>query len=720
MSLREYWIRDESYPLYSYSAKNWGYHARHAYAEVKELVHAFLENGFALRNSLQALREDRFLPIFRQTILTDVSMMHSAAWFGLDECIARLLGEGYSVDSADDDGQTPLHWAIRNQQVSTVKLLLEQNACVNLVDKEGKSALHYAINQSETDLLQVLGTRNANLELADVKGRTPLLTAVEASSIVGTKYLLDMGANPTAMNFKQQNVLHLAALAETDEALKLTKLLLPHCVHLSASDLNNMTPLHYSVAKGNKELSKFLLQNGVDINTGIQRVCKDHPTVQRSIPDMVPRDYQRSSSAYEIHGLTPLHFAALAAHPSMIDFLLSEGANVNARCWNGDSPLHLTLRKSLLDVDRIFSSNSSNLPFGYIPMNDAWSDNTWQIESLLEIEDDDGSEYAEKSYGTIFYTRMKCVDILIAHPDIDVGLKNALGETPMHVIPFGQENSMAIFSKIANKSQDMFATDNKGQTPLHIACLKSDRDVANYLLDVDPLSVFKFDLQKLNPLHYAIRSWDVTLVTMLLNRVAEQDGACAGNHERGRPLLHVYLEEPFCRPEMVRALLAYGENVNLISYGNSPLSIYLRSPHFENKAEICQLLIEEGANPLWTNSQGENLAHVYMHTTVQDCQVLQVLRDSGLDIFGIDNNKKSILHHAAIHGTVSRELVGTFSSCSIHSLCEPDCENLTPLMYAERNARQDDHGAETLDGERWQITLDLLQMMENDAGEQET
>ncbi|KAJ6096147.1 hypothetical protein N7486_006893 [Penicillium sp. IBT 16267x] len=645
-------------------------------------------------------------------------MMHSAAWFGLDECIVRLLKEGYFIDSADDDGQTPLHWAIRNQQVSTVKLLLEQNARVNLVDKEGKSALHYAVNRRETDLLQVLGSRNTNLELADVKGRTPLLTAVEAASIDGTKYLLDMGANPAAKNFKQQNVLHLAALAGTDEVLELTKLLLSHCAHPNASDLNNMTPLHYSVAKGNKELSKLLLQNGVDINTGVQRVCEDHATVQQSIPDMVPRDQQGSSSAYETHGLTPLHFAALVAHPSMISFLLSEGANVNARCSNGDSPLHLTLRKSLLDLDKITSSNSSDLALGYIPMDDAWSDNTWQIESLLEIKDDDDSEDAAKIYDTISLTRMKCVDILIAHPEIDVGLRNTLGETPMHGIPFGQENSMAIFSKLANKSQDIFATDNKGQTPLHIACLKNDPDVASYLLDVDPLSVFKLDLQELSPLHYAIRSWNITLVTMLLSRVPEQNWACAEKYERGRPLLHFYLEEPFCYPEMVRVLLDGGENVNLISCGDSPLSIYLRSFHFENKTEICQLLIDDGANPLWTNSLGENLAHVYMHTPVRDCQVLRVLRDSSLDIFGKDHSNKSILHHAAIHGTVSSGLVAALPKCSIRSICEPDCESLTPLMYAERSASQDEDGDEILNDQRWQVTLDILHMMENDTEEQ--
>jgi hypothetical protein len=121
----------------------------------------------------------------------------------------------------------------------------------------------------------------------------------------------------------------------------------------------------------------------------------------------------------------------------MISFLLLEGANVNARCSNGDSPLHLTLRKSPLDLDKITSSNSSDLSLGYIPIDNAWSDDIWKIESLLDIIDDNDSEDVAEINDTISLTRMKCVDILIAHPDIDVDLRNTLGETPMHAISFG-------------------------------------------------------------------------------------------------------------------------------------------------------------------------------------------------------------------------------------------------------------------------------------------
>lgn len=105
-----------------------------------------------------------------------------------------------------------------------------------------------------------------------------------------------------------------------------------------------------------------------------------------------------------------------------------------------------------------------------------------------------------------------------------------------------------------------------------------------------------------------------------------------------------------------------------------------------------------------------------MHTSVQDYQVLRVLRDYGLDILGKDHSNKCIVHHAAIHGTVSNGLVAALPKRSIRSFCEPDCESLTPLMYAERSASQNEDGDEISNDQRWQVTLDLLHMMENYTG----
>ncbi|KAJ5873180.1 hypothetical protein N7455_003723 [Penicillium solitum] len=677
-SRREYLARQKQYPLYAYSAENWGYHARQAYASVEGMVKIFLHNHLALKNSLQVLRVDRLFPIYKNTVLSKFSALHSAAWFGLDECILDLLTDKSVIDNIDDDGQTALHWAARNERISTVELLLQHGSSLNLVDKEGKGAIHHAINKGQARLLRVLGDNGANLELADNRGQTPLLNAVETMAVESTQILLDMGAEVGALNLMKQNVLHLAALGAKDDALQVITLLLSHngCPSPGVSDLDNMASLHYAAAKGHQKLAKLLLQNGADINFGIQRNCAGYPM----------------GNHHNTWGLTPLHFAALAGSSTMTKFLLSEGADVNARCQYGDTPLHLTLRKVVLDLDRMPPSSPLDFVCGSIPrIQDAWSDGRWKIECLKDLIDDHESEEAAEIYDIISEERMKVLSSIVTHPGIDVDLGNLNQETPMHLITIDQHDSIAVFSQLAKKSPRTCIRNMQGQTPLHIACLKGDEKIARQLLRLDSSSAFECDLQGHSPLHCAIRSENRTLVKALLGHFDKQGrSACTEVDDKGNNLLHFYLEDPLCFLRMVRFLMGYGVNVNLLNAeGDSPLSIL-----------------------------GENLAHVHMHSFVEDCEVFRNLKHSGVDIFSKDHSKKSILHHAAIHGSLGEKVVAALHDYHGSDLYQPDIDGMTPLMYAEKRASEQIED-ENLVGEGSRITLEFLRKMERNALEPE-
>ena len=48
------------------------------------------------------------------------------------------------IESADEDGFTPLHLAVIQGNVALVNLLLANNANVNALDNEGHSVVHWA------------------------------------------------------------------------------------------------------------------------------------------------------------------------------------------------------------------------------------------------------------------------------------------------------------------------------------------------------------------------------------------------------------------------------------------------------------------------------------------------------------------------------------------------------------------------------------------------
>lgn len=253
----------------------------------------------------------------------------------------------------------------------------------------------------------------------------------------------------------------------------------------------------------------------------------------------------------------------------------------------------------------------------------------------------------------------------------------------------------------------------KAQTPLHISCLKGDFEIAHETLRLDPSSAFECDLQGHCSLHCALRSQDCQLVKMLLDHFDKYDGSvCTEVNEKGNNLLHFYIEDDLYNPEMVLVPINHGVNVNsLNAEGDSLLSIYLRSFHLENKGEICQLLIRNGADPLWRNSQGENLAHIHMHSFVEDYQVLQILEHSGLNVLSKDHSKKSILNHAAIHGPLGEDFIGSLHRCPFSYFYQPDLYGLTPLLYAERCVGEQVEDEFHTDKDR-QRTLEFVQKIE--------
>ena len=115
---------------------------------------------------------------------------------------------------------------------------------------------------------------------------------------------------------------------------------------ISLGDGKGFTPLHYAVSLGNRELVEWLLDNGADVNAAANK--------NQSI------SYSASlSRANEIlqkpHGDTALIFAKT---PEMAKFLLERGADINAVNAHGETPLFLT---QSLEVAKHLIANLPNL-----------------------------------------------------------------------------------------------------------------------------------------------------------------------------------------------------------------------------------------------------------------------------------------------------------------------------------------------------------------------
>jgi hypothetical protein len=134
---------------------------------------------------------------------------------------------------------------------------------------------------------------------------------------------------------------------------------------------------------------------------------------------------------------------------------------------------------------------------------------------------------------------------------------------------------------------------------------------------------------------------------------------CVQFDDLGKSMLHHYTESPMCSTEVIRILLKVGCDVEkLDANGNSALSEYLRSFHFDVQYDVFRILFEssgiEGIH--WTDQKQRNLLHLLMRQWGDEN--VRILKDlmKLLDIKTKDAYGLGIEHHGAIHGAFNKPL----------------------------------------------------------------
>jgi hypothetical protein len=91
-----------------------------------------------------------------------------------------LLSFGGDIEARDNDGRTPLHWAVqKGYKTDGVKYLLEAGAQVNARDEAGATPLHLAARRGDADVIRALIAAGADIHAEARDGRKVWDYAVE-------------------------------------------------------------------------------------------------------------------------------------------------------------------------------------------------------------------------------------------------------------------------------------------------------------------------------------------------------------------------------------------------------------------------------------------------------------------------------------------------------------------------------------------------------------
>ncbi|EDM13189.1 tankyrase, TRF1-interacting ankyrin-related ADP-ribose polymerase 2 (predicted) [Rattus norvegicus] len=396
---------------------------------------------------------------------------------------------------------------------------------------------------------------------------------------------------------------------------RVKRLVTPEKVNSRDTAGRKSTPLHFAAGFGRKDVVEYLLQNGANVQ------------------------------ARDDGGLIPLHNACSFGHAEVVNLLLQHGADPNARDnWNY-TPLHEAAIKGKIDVCIVLLQHGAEPT---IRNTDG--------RTALDLADP-----SAKAVLTAGYNRVKIVQLLLQH------------------------------------GADVHAKDKGDLVPLHNACSYGHYEVTELLVK-HGACVNAMDLWQFTPLHEAASKNRVEVCSLLLsygadptllnchNKSAIDLAPTAQLKERlsyefkGHSLLQAAREADVTRIKKHLSL----EMVNFKHPQTHETALHCAaaSPYPKRK-QICELLLRKGANTNEKTKEFLTPLHVASENAHND--VVEVVVKHEAKVNALDSLGQTSLHRAAHCGHLQtcRLLLSYGCDPNIISL-----QGLTALQMGNENVQQ--------------------------------
>jgi ankyrin repeat protein len=686
--------RLEENEFLDYAAKHWGEHVMKVESDACALACSFLSNNCLVSSATQVLLSPTYkYRGYSQAYPKNSTGAHLAARFGLSLTMEAMLGpQGQERESdltrKDSEGQTPLYLAAANGHCPTVELLIDKGAKINALGGMYNNAVQVASEGGHEAVVKLLLEKGAEVNAQGGYYGNALNAALVGAHEPTVRVLLERGAN-VGLDVRLKGAMH-HVLNNANCKPSLVLVLQQYGAPLDTVDMDNMSPLHYCVKFGHKIVAKRLLDAGVPIDSRVHR--QSWPSeVSVSTSGKEKNGYPGSGSVET--GLTPLHFAALTGNRTMTEFLLEHGADPNACSDYGETPLHLTLRTTLLGPE----------------YEDDWTDSNLRAEILwdfIDIAEYDG----DTVLADISFQREGVLNAMLSDPRTSLTVTDHRGEGLLHCIRYGKPESATLVHHLIDRGVDPFNGNLSQQSPLHFASRSGDHASVKALL-LSGAKVALTDEDGLNALHYAARSGNhETMIAILETYEAKAVNLITSKDKRGQNVLHHMLStHSIKRVETVRSLLDQGAHGSeLDDSGISPLARFIKSSWFPSNIEICRTLLEIKENASFIDCNGQTLGHLCATKVKLGVDVLSLLVEHGVDLVKRDHKGRTVLHRAAIRGSLTEQSFRFLTNIIGIRADEEDTCGRTALQHATVQAAKD-RNSQIWDRKRWKRTRDILQ-----------
>lgn len=217
------------------------------------------------------------------------------------------------------------------------------------------------------------------------------------------------------------------------------------------------------------------------------------------------------------------------------------------------------------------------------------------------------------------------------------------------------------------------ARNDRGRTPLHVACFEGKTDVAAFLLDKGVPIGQRDTAYQLTPLHFAAWRGHLDVARLLLQR-----GADLHAREMDNETALFYAASEGHRP-MTEFLIARGADMNdtLSRVGNTVVSLALE----RRKPEMVKFLAGRGATMRMLPNGHYPAGWTLLHTAAWECgkELIDLLAERGVPIDQRTNDGRTPLHNACAQGNVEGARALVARGADVNARTDGGA---TPLFFA--------------------------------------
>ena len=476
------------------------------------------------------------------------TVLHAAAKVNSQELVQLFISMGASTELKNNESDTALHVAVKNDSIAAAQILSEVNNDIFAMDAYGKTALelgiakdnkffdamittktgelkdtrgrniiHYFVMEKNIAAIEYAARKKIPLSVPDTSGKTPLALALEnnqdAQSIRIAASLLLNGAkpeggryayfenatllrNPTLRLEDGQTPLHLSSI---QNHVGITAYLLNQKANISAQDIAGATPLHEAIRYGNVENARLLLDAGAKVNAqdnlGKSPILLIMPKKNQAEIYNLLLEYKANIYLKDLYGDSVLHVATMnGADDTTLKQLILAGADINERNKEGITPLALAVDHRRTAIIQFYIDAGADIHaednMGETPLTRSLKAGPEMSKKVLISS----NIHSRDSYGNTAYH----LAILTAEPSL------ILEEETKSDKPIADALTMTL-EHIYTLNKEVNSQNRNGDTPLSLAVQRNIQRAGEFLLNCGA-DIFATNNNDYSPLRFVLES----------------------------------------------------------------------------------------------------------------------------------------------------------------------------------------------------------------------